>query len=94
MRQKLIINELTPSSKTCHNCGWIKGDLRLQDREWTCDNCNEPVEAKDIQRLLDESVTPTERSMKQLQRLQDMTHIPKDEILEIAIGYVHTVYML
>ena len=25
-----------PSSKTCSECGYIKQDLRLKDREWTC----------------------------------------------------------
>ena len=27
------------SSKTCHVCGYIKKDLTLKDREWTCPNC-------------------------------------------------------
>lgn len=27
------------SSKTCNACGEIKADLKLSDREWTCDNC-------------------------------------------------------
>ena len=28
-----------PSSKTCSVCGFIKKDLKLADREWTCPNC-------------------------------------------------------
>ena len=28
-----------PSSKTCSACGFIKKDLKLIDREWTCPNC-------------------------------------------------------
>jgi len=27
-----------PSSKTCHECGWIKQDLDLSMRNWTCHN--------------------------------------------------------
>lgn len=27
-----------PSSKTCHECAWIKQDLDLSMRNWTCDN--------------------------------------------------------
>ena len=27
------------TSKTCSDCGHLKGDLRLSDREWTCPNC-------------------------------------------------------
>lgn len=30
-----------PSSKTCNNCGWINGELRLSDREWTCQECGQ-----------------------------------------------------
>jgi putative transposase len=30
-----------PSSKTCSNCGWIKQDLTLSIREWTCESCGE-----------------------------------------------------
>ncbi|MEI8270816.1 MAG: zinc ribbon domain-containing protein [bacterium] len=29
-----------PSSKTCSNCGWINQNLRLKDREWTCQSCD------------------------------------------------------
>jgi putative transposase len=33
------INRFFPSSKMCSHCGWIKSDLELSDRTWTCDNC-------------------------------------------------------
>ena len=26
-----------PSSKRCHQCGWIKKDLKLSDREYICE---------------------------------------------------------
>lgn len=35
------IGRFEPSSKTCHNCGYVKHDLQLGDREWTCPNCGE-----------------------------------------------------
>ncbi len=28
-----------PSSKRCNECGWINVDLKLSDRQWTCQNC-------------------------------------------------------
>lgn len=28
-----------PSSKTCSDCGYIHGRLKLSDREWACDDC-------------------------------------------------------
>ena len=34
-----LVSQWYPSSKTCHACGWIKADLTLTDREWTCEQC-------------------------------------------------------
>jgi putative transposase len=34
-----VVSRWYPSSKTCHACGWIKRDLTLADREWTCEEC-------------------------------------------------------
>ena len=38
---KLIVrvNRFYPSSKTCNDCGWIKQDLNLSIREWSCGGC-------------------------------------------------------
>lgn len=33
------INKWFPSSKTCNCCGYIKENLTLADRVWTCENC-------------------------------------------------------
>jgi putative transposase len=33
------IGRFEPSSKTCHECGYVKHDLTLSDREWTCPSC-------------------------------------------------------
>lgn len=32
-----IVDRFYPSSKTCHNCGHIKTDLKLSDRTFVCD---------------------------------------------------------
>jgi putative transposase len=34
------VNRFYPSSKTCNACGYIKADLQLKDREWTCPVCH------------------------------------------------------
>lgn len=34
-----VVNRFFPSSKTCHNCGCIKTDLKLSDRIYHCDKC-------------------------------------------------------
>ena len=33
------IGRFEPSSKTCHICGYVKSNLELKDREWTCPEC-------------------------------------------------------
>ena len=37
----LFIGRFEPSSKLCHNCGYINKYLMLSDREWTCPVCGE-----------------------------------------------------
>lgn len=32
-----------PSSKTCHNCGYVYKDLKLRDRIWTCPSCKSEI---------------------------------------------------
>lgn len=33
------VSQWFPSSKKCNNCGTLKADLKLSDRQWTCENC-------------------------------------------------------
>lgn len=35
----IYIGRFEPSSKTCHNCGYVNHDLKLSDRKWTCPQC-------------------------------------------------------
>jgi putative transposase len=34
-----LVDRWFASSKTCHQCGWVKEDLTLADREWDCAQC-------------------------------------------------------
>ena len=34
-----IVDRFYPSSKTCHNCGSVKSDLKLSDRTFHCAEC-------------------------------------------------------
>ena len=43
-RQLMIIDRFYPSSKTCHNCGYIYKDLKLSDREWICPHCKSLID--------------------------------------------------
>ena len=38
-RTSVQIDKFFPSSKTCSNCGNIKKDLTLKDREYVCSSC-------------------------------------------------------
>lgn len=42
-----IVDRWYPSSKTCHNCGHIKKDLKLKDRTYVCSECGY-IEDRDI----------------------------------------------
>jgi putative transposase len=35
----LTIGRFEPSSKVHNECGWMKKDLKLSDREWVCEGC-------------------------------------------------------
>lgn len=35
----IIADRFMPSSKTCSECGWVKHDLTLKDREFRCEDC-------------------------------------------------------
>lgn len=43
-RKIVFVNRFYPSSKTCHNCGYINKNLTLNDRQWVCPQCGEVVE--------------------------------------------------
>ena len=38
-KELVKVNRFYPSSKTCSDCGWINQNLKLSDREWTCNSC-------------------------------------------------------
>ena len=40
-RSLVKIGRFFPSSKTCSSCGWIKQDLELKHRGWSCESCGE-----------------------------------------------------
>ena len=40
-RRIVFVDRYYPSSKKCHNCGYINKRLTLNDREWICPNCGE-----------------------------------------------------
>ena len=42
-----VVSRFYPSSKTCHNCGCIKSDLKLSDRTYICPKCGY-IEDRDL----------------------------------------------
>lgn len=43
-RKIVFVDRFYPSSKTCHNCGYINKELKLSDRQWVCPQCGEVIE--------------------------------------------------
>lgn len=43
-RNFVKIGRFFPSSKTCHECGFIKQDLKLSDRKWVCPKCGKEID--------------------------------------------------
>ena len=43
-RQLVVIDRFYPSSKTCHECGFINSKLTLNDREWICPVCGKHID--------------------------------------------------
>ena len=39
-----LVDRFYPSSKTCSNCGHYKQDLKLNQRVYCCDNCQEKID--------------------------------------------------
>ena len=44
VKQIVKIGRYYPSSKTCHHCGYVKGDLTLKEREWICPVCGNVID--------------------------------------------------
>jgi putative transposase len=42
-RKIVFVDRFYPSSKTCHNCGYVNKELTLNDREWICPHCGEVI---------------------------------------------------
>ena len=40
----VYVDRFYPSSKTCHNCGYINKELKLSDRRWICPQCGGVIE--------------------------------------------------
>ena len=43
-RRIVFVGRFYPSSKTCHNCGYVNKQLTLNDRQWICPHCGEMFE--------------------------------------------------
>ena len=43
-RKIVFVDRFYPSSKTCHNCGYINKELKLSDRLWICPQCGGVIE--------------------------------------------------
>ena len=60
-RQLIVIDRFYPSSKICHNCGYIYKGLKLSEREWICPHC-----VKVIDRDYNASLNILDEGLKQI----------------------------
>ena len=60
-RYLVVIDRFYPSSKTCHECGFINSKLTLNDREWIC-----PVCGKHIDRDYNAALNILDEGLKQI----------------------------
>ena len=42
-RRIVFVGRFYPSSKTCHNCGYVNKELTLNDRDWVCPQCGNAI---------------------------------------------------
>lgn len=43
-RHLIVIDRFYPSSKACHQCGYINKNLKLSEREWICPKCGQIID--------------------------------------------------
>ena len=43
-RKIIYVDRFYPSSKTCHNCGYINKQLKVNGRQWVCAQCGAVIE--------------------------------------------------
>ena len=92
-KQIVKVNRFYPSSKTCGGCGWINQDLKLSDREWTCNSCG-VVHDRDVNasvNILKEGLKIHRQglSITKVERKSDVSnnaHSAKPEAQPIAFG--------
>jgi putative transposase len=92
-KELVKVNRFYPSSKTCGDCGWINQNLKLSDREWTCNSCG-VIHDRDVnasRNILKEglkiyrqglSITKVERKLD----ISNNAHSMKPEAHSIASG--------
>ena len=92
-KELVKVNRFYPSSKTCGDCGWINQELKLSDREWTCNSCG-VVHDRDVNasvNILKEGLKIHRQglSITKVERKSDVSnnaHSAKPEAQPIAFG--------
>jgi putative transposase len=69
------IGRFDPSSKICSNCGSINKELTLQDREWTCNDC-ETVLDRDVNAAINIKNFALKNHLSAEHRLKNRNELP------------------
>ena len=86
----IYIDRFDPSSKTCSCCGWKNIDLKLSDREWTCQQCqtvhdrdfNAAINIKKFGLLRIESGTERSAEPAEIPRKENRKIFPQNRIAD------------
>lgn len=80
----IAVGQFEPTSKRCHNCGYIHRELSLSDRKWTCQACKHELDrdvnaAKNIKLIgLKSLQSPREPRVEPVE-LSALAEVPKQE---------------
>ena len=79
--QIIPVDRFYPSSKTCSFCGWIKEDLVLKDRMFTCKNCGQIID-----RDLNAAINLKNYGLKQIGKvIPELTSVDKTALVNSDI---------
>ena len=81
-RLVLQCDRFDASSKTCSKCDWVKHDLKLNDRTWTCSSCNTLHDR-------DQNAAVNIRAMALRKAIADLSSVPENGVGVLADHRLH-----
>ena len=80
----IYIDKFDPSSKTCSCCGWKNADLKLSNREWTCQQC-QAVHDRDLNAAINIKKFALIKAKSGTERSAEPVEIPRREKCKLLL---------